>query len=109
MLKNRGLRLRRRFSLRNFSSGVRAVRIKTENNKAGAIKKLWTRFHAGHNLHFCENRSSKTGFTSDFAGVGLTLCKNRCIMIEQAKNTFHPRKGEFIELWQTTTALSTMR
>ncbi len=40
MLKNRRLRLRRRFSLRNFSSGVRAVRIKTENNKAGAIKKL---------------------------------------------------------------------
>ena len=37
---NKRLRANRRLTLKNFSSDIRAVRIKTETNKAGAIKKI---------------------------------------------------------------------
>lgn len=40
MRQNKRLRATKRISFRNFCSDVRAVRIKTETNKAGVIKKL---------------------------------------------------------------------
>ena len=39
-MKNRRLRAQPKVTVRNFSSDLRAVRIKTETNKAGAIKKI---------------------------------------------------------------------